>query len=108
MQRISGRPVTGVFEKKEIAPNLALLTGMGRGTQRIIVLGDNSTTYQAIEREVREELQRLPEIEATFIADEHIDTILLQLQGLPDADLFLTTLGGVKNSLDQTLPLRGP
>ena len=106
VQRISGRPVTGVFEKKEIAPNLALLTGMGRGTQRIIVLGDNSTTYQAIEREVREELQRLPEIEATFIADEHIDTILLQLQGLPDADLFLTTLGGVKNSLDQTLPLR--
>ena len=105
LQRIADRPITGVFEKKEIAPNLALLAGMGRQTQHIVVVGDNSTTYQAIEREVREELASTPAIHATFVADGHIDAILEQLRHLPDADLFLTTLGGAKDSHDQTVPL---
>ena len=101
-----GHPVTGVFEKKEIAPNLALLAAMGGSTGRIVVVGDASGTYHAIEQELRRELRNHPDIEPTFVADERIETILEQLRARPDGALFLTTLGGVRDANGQHLPLR--
>lgn len=105
-ERFVARPVTGVFEKKEIAPNLDLLNAMGRNSGEILVVGDASGTYRAIEREIRSELKGRPGISAKFVASEHIEEILAGLQKYPDRDLFLTTLGGVHSHNGGSLSLR--
>jgi len=105
-ERFAGRSVTGVFEKKEIAPNLSLLAAMGHESGEIVVVGDASGTYRAIEREIRDELKGHSAIQATFVASRHIDELLGGLRRHPDGDLFLTTLGGVQSRDGQTLNLR--
>ena len=44
---------TGVFEKKEIAPNLRLMRQIDPGIKEIVIVGDATETYQAIEGEIR-------------------------------------------------------
>ncbi len=104
--RLEGRPVTGVFEKKEIGPNLRLLAAMGRSPGRILVVGDDSSTYHAIEREIRAELATTPELEAQFVAAPQIDDIVEVLRGDPATDVFLTTIGQLREAGGSTLPLR--
>jgi diguanylate cyclase (GGDEF)-like protein/PAS domain S-box-containing protein len=105
-ERIRGRAVTGVFEKKEIGPNLELLEAMGRSPGRITVVGDGSSTYRAIEREISSELERLPGLQARFVAADRIDQILAGIDAAAGDDLFLTTLGEVRDADGRTLPLR--
>ncbi len=106
LERIADRPVSGVFEKKEIAPNLKLLAEMGLSSREFLIIGDGSPTYRAIEREIRSELQARPEITAHFVADERLDRIIDGMAAYPDVGAFLATLGGVKDQRGQTLPLR--
>ena len=105
-ERFGERAVTGVFEKKEIAPNLGLLAAMGRESGEIVVVGDASGTYRAIEREIRLELEGYPDTKARFVASDHIEDILDGLRESPEAALFLTTLGGVHSHDGQSLTLR--
>lgn len=105
-ERFGERAVTGVFEKKEIAPNLGLLATMGRELPEIVVVGDASGTYRAIEREIRHELEGYPDTRTRFVASEHIEDILDGLRTGPEGALFLTTLGGVHSHDGQSLSLR--
>ena len=103
--RLRGRAVSGVFEKKEIVPNLELLAAMGRRSSNFVVIGDASVTYRAIEHEIRNELESRPGVTARFVASERIDEILTALQQYRDHDLFLTTLGAVHDNDGRTLSL---
>ena len=105
LEWIQGRPVTGVFERKDIATNLALLADMGRAADQIIVVGDASSTYYAIEREIKKALEDYPSIHANFVASERLSGILEGIAKQPDSAMFLTTLGGIKDSYDQVMPL---
>lgn len=105
LERSKGRLLTGVFENKEIAPNLSLLERMGRPTGRIVVVGDGSITYRVIERQIKTELENHAGIKASFVAQSNIDMLLEQLRLHPNGDLFLTTLGKVSNSDGLMLPL---
>ena len=103
---IDDLPITGVYEKKEIAPNLELLSAMGHNARQIVVVGDASSTYRAIEQELRHELRNRPDIIPVFVADDRIGTILDGLRAHPRGALFLTTLGGVRDTNERQLPLR--
>ncbi|MES9945178.1 MAG: EAL domain-containing protein [Candidatus Thiodiazotropha sp.] len=106
LQRIQGRNITGVIEHKEIAPNLKLLIEMDHNTGNLLVIGDNSRTYQAIEREIRKELSHLSLTRTVFIASENIEKILNSLSQYPDSDIFLTTLGEIRGKNGRNLTLR--
>ncbi len=106
LEWIQGRPITGVFERKDIAANLKLLADMGRTTYHIVVVGDASNTYRAIEREIRNALRDHPRIRAQFVAAERLSDILDGIVEQPGSTLFLTTLGGVKDEYDRVLPLK--
>ncbi len=106
LERISDRSFSGIFEKKEIAPNLELLQAIGRPSDGLIVLGDGSEAYQIIEQAIRRELPRFPKIAAKFIVGEQINNVLEALRAHPGDDLLLTTIGGIRDHAGNTLPLR--
>ena len=96
---------TGVFERKEVGPNIEWLLHLDKDANDLIFVGDDSNTYQAIESELRSEL--IPyRLRTTFIAEKRLDRALALLHDLPGKYLFLTTLGGMTDANDQVLPLR--
>jgi len=98
--------ITGVFEKKEVAPNLTLLRQLDAKARSIVLVGDGSNTYQAIEREARQDLLAHPEFKATFVASARIDDLLDALRKRPEDYLLLTTLGGLVDAQGRVLPLQ--
>lgn len=97
--------ITGVFENKEIAPNLRLMRWIDPDIREIVIVGDASETYRAIESEIRQELRRDPEIRASFVSSNRIDELIGQLQERKERFVFLTTLGGVADRDGRTLTL---
>ena len=98
--------VTGVLEKKNIGANLELLQQMDPKINDILVVGDASETYHAIENEIRRQLQQYPHINARYIADRHIENILPALRQTDTKYLFLTTLGSITNNQGHVLTLQ--
>ena len=103
--RIDRTRVTGVFERKEIAPNLELLRQLAPGVSDIVVVGDASETYRAIEHDVRLELARQPAIRARFVADRSLDRVLQGLREGGERFVVLTTLGTLVNAMGAPMAL---
>jgi len=104
--RLDPTRVTGVFEKKNISANLKLLQRMDPDIDHILVVGDASETYRAIEKEIHEQLQQHPNIRARYVASQQIEDLLHALQPATEKYLFLTTLGQISDSHGQVLPLQ--
>jgi diguanylate cyclase (GGDEF)-like protein/PAS domain S-box-containing protein len=93
--RLDPGRVTGVFERKEIGPNLELVRLIAPDASDIVVVGDASETYRAIEQEIRHELVGHPGIRARFVADRRLDKVLAGVQSGTERFLILTTLGAL-------------
>lgn len=98
--------ISGVFEKKELAPNLTLMRAMDANAKRVVIVGDASNTYRAIEHQARQDMLAYPEVAATFVATPNIDTLLAELRQRPERYLVLTTLGGLSDASGRVLPLK--
>jgi len=95
---------TGVFECKEVGPNIEWLLQVDKDANDLIFIGDGSNTDQAIDTEARNDL--IPyRLRATFIAEKRLDRVLARLHDLPGKYIFLKTLGGMTDENDQVLPL---
>ena len=90
--------VTGVFEKKQILPNLQLLQLIDDNINEIIVLGDDSNTDKAIRIELTEQLKLHPQIKANYIQHRQIEKIISTLSTQTVKHLFLTTIGALEDS----------
>ena len=97
---------TGVFEKKEIAPNLRLMHSMDESVQSIVIVGDESETYRAITSEIQAELTQHPELQVTYLSETLIDDLVGQLKTRKEQYVFLTTLGAIKDRENHTSHLR--
>lgn len=97
--------ITGMFEKKEIAPNLRLMRQLAPDVREAVIVGDATETYRAIESEIRRELARQSDIRATFISSNRIDALVEALKARKERFVFLTTLGGVADRDGRTLTL---
>ena len=96
---------TGVFERKEVGPNIEWLLQMDKNANDLIFIGDGSNTYLAIESELRVELAPY-HLRVTFVAEKSLAHTLAKLRDLPGKYIFLTTLGGMIDENGQVLPLR--
>jgi diguanylate cyclase (GGDEF)-like protein/PAS domain S-box-containing protein len=104
-QQLDPARTTGVFEKKEIAPNLRLMRRIDPDIREIVIVGDASETYRAIESEIRQELKRHSEIRATFLSSSRIEDLIGRLREQKGRFVFLTTLGAVTDHDGRTLTL---
>ncbi|MBF0251882.1 MAG: GAF domain-containing protein [Alphaproteobacteria bacterium] len=97
--------VTGVFEKKEIQPNLRLLRLIAPDAREFAIVGDASTTYDAIAAEIGVELTQVQGFKARFIASPRLSEIVEALKAFTGRYVFLTTMGAVSDETGRTLPL---
>ena len=97
--------VTGVFENKEIEPNLELMRHIAPDIQDIVVVGDASETYAAIRTEIRQALRHHPGIHAHFISQGRIEALTAELRGRRERFVFLTTLGAMDSAEGETQTL---
>jgi len=104
-KQIDPGQVTGVFENKEIEPNLELMRELAPGERDILVLGDASGTFQAIHREMVFPLAHHPEIRAQFLSSGSIEQLVASLRGRKERFAFLTTLGEMTDAKGHTLTL---
>ena len=96
---------TGVFEKKEIAPNLRLMREIDPNIRDVVIVGDATETFRAIESEIRHELGNQSDIRATFLSSSRIDDLIGRLRERKERFVFLTTLGGLTDRDGRTLSL---
>lgn len=96
---------TGVFESKDIVPNIELIRVFSPQTRDIWIVGDDSTTYRSIETEIRTHIDQYPKYLFHFISSDQIDTILAKLPTAPKSFVLLTTIGGLKDADGRTLTL---
>jgi diguanylate cyclase (GGDEF)-like protein len=88
--------VRGVFEKKDILRNLDLIHTLDKQDADIIILGDGSSTYQVIETEIRQQLERYPDIRVEFIVKNNMEELVEILNTSSQKYLFLTSIGEIK------------
>ena len=93
----------GVFEKKEIKPNIELIKQFSPQTRDIYIIGDNSNTYKSIKKEVQREEHNFSNMQFHYINDIFISNVLLQLPQNKKIFAILTTIGNFKNENNLTL-----
>ncbi len=98
---------SGVFEKKEIAPNLALLKKIVPHPGTIIFLGDGSSTDLAIKQSIQNDIAtHFPGQKYALWGENRLSTIIQKLQNHNNGTIFLTTIGGIKNDQEKIIPLK--
>lgn len=91
---IDARKYTGVYETKDIVPNIELIRLFSPQTREIWIVGDDSTTYKSIEADIRKHIISYPKYTFHFIASEHIHDIIAKLPNRRKSFVLLTTIGG--------------
>ena len=92
---IDDLPIRGVFENKDIAKNIDLISGVEDKETQIIIVGDGSSTYFAIESEIRKQLINYRDVTVDFVVDNKIENLIEKLALRKQKYLFLTTIGQI-------------
>jgi len=97
----------GIFEKKEIVPNLALLEKIRPQPGNIIFLGDGSSTDQAIKQKIRADISsQFPKLNYKMLTSSNLSYLIRQLKFHKEGTIFLTTIGGITDEEDAVMPLQ--
>lgn len=96
---------TGVFELKEVAPNLKWLMEMDPLADDLIFVGDGSSTYLAIEKSATAEMSRYRK-KSTFISESNLAKCVEKIRKASGEYVFLTTVGGMTDEGGHVIPLR--
>jgi hypothetical protein len=93
----------GVFEVKEIKPNIELVRQFSPQTRDVYVVGDDSNTYESIQKKLKVEESAYPSVTFHYASDERLSQVLRELPRDEKIFVILTTIGGFKNDDDSTM-----
>lgn len=97
--------LTGVFEKKDILRNLELLEQLQADSGTVLVVGDGSNTYRAIETDIQAMLQQKPDLQVDWVTGPDMAIMEQRLRMSPNTPVLLTTLGGMRDAHGRALSL---
>jgi len=97
---------TGVYETKDIVPNIELIRQFSPQMRDIWILGDGSTTYRSIEADIRKHIINYPKYSFHFIASENIHDVISKLPNSRKTFVVLTTIGGWNDEDGHNLTLK--
>jgi len=84
----------GVYETKDIKPNVELIRQFSPQSHDIWIVGDASTTYKSIEEDIKKNIFEFPNYTFHFLSSDKIDEIISKLPSTPKSFVLLTTIGG--------------
>ena len=93
----------GVYEVKQIYQNIELVKQFSPQTRDIWFIGDNSSTYYLIKKEIELQRKNFPNMNFHYISDEKISKIQENLPDDKRSFLILTTIGNFKDAKNNTL-----
>lgn len=96
---------TGVYETKDIGPNIELIKQFSPQTRDIWIVGDDSGTYRSVETEIRKHALKYPKYRFHYIASAHIGDVVSRLPNTPKSFVLLTTIGGFTGNDGETLSI---
>lgn len=96
----------GVFETKDILPNIELIRQFSPQTREIWIVGDDSSTYRSIEKDIKSHIHQYPNHSFHFIASSKIESIEAQLPKSNKSFVLLTTIGGLSDGNGRNLTLQ--
>lgn len=96
---------TGIFEKKEIIPNLKLIKTLFPDQNEVLVISDGSSTAQLTRKEIEKETLNYRKMKIKFASDQNFDLILSQLKQYQGKAIILTTIGGFKTRSGDLIPI---
>jgi hypothetical protein len=97
---------TGVYETKEIVPNIELIRQFSPQTREIWIVGDASNTYQSIESDIRTHINSYPKYTFHFLSSNRIEDIATKLPKTPKTFVLLTTIGELSDANGRNLTLK--
>lgn len=97
---------TGVYEIKDINPNIELIKQFSPQTRKIYFIGDNSSTYQSIKKEIKSQEKNFKNLEFHYISDKYITNVQNQLPKEPRSFILLTTIGNFKDDNNISLQVQ--
>lgn len=110
LEKLKPNLETGVFEKKEIKPNLDLLSelfSIQPGTQiKLAIVGDNSKTDYVIKEILEKEIKEQKNLSTDYISSNRLDSILASLRESDATIILLTTVGAIKDQNENALNLQ--
>ncbi|WP_373002447.1 ABC transporter substrate-binding protein [Sulfurimonas sp.] len=93
----------GIYELKEIKPNIELIKQFSPQTREIYLIGDDSNTYNSIKKEFESHLSEFTNLNFHYLSDEYITNVKDKLPTKPRSFVILTTIGNFKDAKDNTL-----
>lgn len=97
---------TGVYETKDIVPNIELIRQFSPQTRDIWIVGDDSTTYHSIVLDIRAHIYKYPKYTFHFLSSKRINNIVSRLPYSPKTFVLLTTIGGWNDANGHNLTLK--
>ncbi|MDH5525389.1 MAG: response regulator [Desulfobulbaceae bacterium] len=105
--RLNRQMYGGVFEKKDIAQNVELISRLHPDGKNIYFVGDNSSTSISIEKEAQKVMaSRFPGLQYEVISHKNISPVIGRLQDKEDGVVLLTSIGAFQDQTNNTLPLK--
>lgn len=108
IDKLNKKLYAGVFETKEIKPNIDLIHTFSPQTKEIYFVGDNTSTYHSIESNIKSIKDEFKNLHFNFIADKSISHVTKTLKKLTLDRTFivLTTIGGFVDDRGRNLTLQ--
>jgi len=94
---------TGVYETKDIEPNIKLIHEFSPQSHDIWFIGDTSNTYKSIEQDIKTSMSKFTNYTFHFISFNNIDDIINHLPSKPKSFVVLTTIGGFSDGKGESL-----
>jgi len=105
LSKLNSNKETGVFEKKEIAPNLQLIEKLFKHIKKVFIVGDTSNTYAAIKVEIERQLKGQQTWDVHYISSNVLSEISSAIQKDKKSIVLLTTIGAMKDDNGKLLPI---
>lgn len=93
----------GVYELKEVKPNIELIKQFSPQTRDIYFIGDDSSTYESIKKEFESELRGFTNLNFHYLSHKDISEVEKLLPIKPRSFVLLTTIGNFKDANNNTL-----
>lgn len=104
--KIFSKPYRGVYEVKEVVPNIELIKLFSPQIRDIYFVGDRSTTYDAIKAEILKYQSEFFHMKFHFLSEEKISELEKLLPKNTRSFVILTTIGKLQDDNGETLSLK--